>query len=81
MRVRVLLFATLAEQLGAPHVEVDLPEGATVGQMLSRLGAEHPDLASARASLAVAVNHAYVDERHRLSATDEIALIPPISGG
>lgn len=49
--------------------------------LLDQLCAEFPALANARASVAVAVNREYVNPDYVLSAGDEVALIPPVSGG
>ncbi len=81
MQLRVLLFAVLADRLGTDHVTVDLPAGTTVTDLLDRLSAQHAAVAELRGSLAVAVNHAYAAGDHVLHADDEVALIPPVSGG
>jgi len=80
---RVRLFAVLRERAGDDTVEVELPEGATVGEALRRLGEQHPDLGSALDSLTpvMAVNREYADAATVLAAGDELALIPPVSGG
>jgi molybdopterin synthase catalytic subunit len=82
MRVRVRLFALLRERAGAETVEVDLDEGATVADALARL-AEVGGLAEAleRIPVRMAVNRDYADLATPLSADDELALIPPVSGG
>lgn len=76
MRVSVQLFAMLRERAGADAVEVELPEGATVADLLGELS----DLVGAM-PVRVAVNREYSPESARLSAGDELALIPPVSGG
>jgi MoaE-MoaD fusion protein len=82
MRVRVRLFALLRERAGAETVEVELDEGATVADALARL-AELDGLGEAieRLPVRMAVNRDYADAATRLSADDELALIPPVSGG
>jgi molybdopterin synthase catalytic subunit len=76
VNVRIRLFAALRERAGAGTVEVELPEGATVGDLwpLLALGDEPPGLLYAR-------NRAYVERTEALQADDEVALIPPVSGG
>jgi molybdopterin synthase catalytic subunit/molybdopterin converting factor small subunit len=76
VNVRVRLFAALREQAGTGALELDVAEDATVSDVWSRLGLgdEPPGLLYAR-------NRAYVDRSQRLSAGDEIAVIPPVSGG
>jgi molybdopterin synthase catalytic subunit len=82
MNVRVRLFAILRERAGRDAVEVELPEGATVADALRELarlpGLEEP---IARMPVRMAVNREYADAGTRLAAEDELALIPPISGG
>lgn len=76
------LFAVLRERAGRDRVELELPPGATVADALAAL-AELPELAGVLAKLPVqlAVNRDYACERTRLRAGDELALIPPLSGG
>jgi molybdopterin synthase catalytic subunit/molybdopterin converting factor small subunit len=76
MRVRVRLFAGLRERAGAGEREVELPEGASAGDVwpVLELG-EEPE------GLVYAVNRSYVDRQAGLSEGDEVALIPPVSGG
>jgi len=82
MTVRIRLFAALKEEAGTDSVELELPEGATVAHALEVLGS-HPPLASllARLPVGMAVNREYAGVETRLAADDELALIPPISGG
>ena len=70
------LFAMLRERAGARELVLDLPEGARVGDALAELS----DLA-AGLPLVMAVNREYAAEDRVLSAGDELALIPPVSGG
>ena len=81
MRVRVRLFASLREAVGASTLDLDLPEGATAGAAWARLSAAHPALASRRGSLAAAVNRRYASFDAPLAEGDEVVFIPPVSGG
>jgi len=81
MKCRVLLFAQLAEAAGRREIEIDLPEGATVGDALAVLGREHEAIDVIRDRIAVAVNEKYGALRDTLHDGDTIALIPPVSGG
>ena len=81
MTIRVLIFASLAAQVGQQQLSLDLPERATVSDALDLLAERFEDIASMRGNLAVAVNECYAAESCRLSAGDELALIPPVSGG
>jgi MoaE-MoaD fusion protein len=74
--VRVRLFAALREQAGAGTVDVDVPDGATVAQVWPALG-----LGEEPAGLLFAVNRAYADRLAVLRPDDEVAVIPPVSGG
>jgi molybdopterin converting factor subunit 1 len=81
MRVKVRLFAGLKELTGGPEVVVDLKDGATVRDLEGRLAQEYPRLKPLLASLAFAVDEEYKTRDHVLHDDDEVALIPPISGG
>ena len=82
MEVRVRLFAMLRERAGADEVALTLPAGATVAQALSAL-AERTELAAALADMPVvlAVNREYATGSLRLRPGDEVAVVPPVSGG
>jgi molybdopterin converting factor subunit 1 len=80
MTVRVLLFASYADAIGAPEVRIDLPDGARVSEVLARIqtlvsGRRVPD------KPLVAVNQRYATLDQAVAATDEIAIIPPVAGG
>lgn len=79
--MRVLFFASIREKLRRSETTCPLPDGATVRDLLDQLCFDYPPLADVRATLRVAVNQEYVDPQHRLSDNDEVALIPPVSGG
>ena len=81
MRVRVRLFASLREAAGCSEVELELPAKATADEAWRRLAGEFPALASRRASLAVSVNRSYAGFDTALEDGDELAFIPPVSGG
>jgi molybdopterin synthase catalytic subunit len=76
VEVTVLLFAMLRERAGARQITIELPDGARVSDALTELG----DLA-AGLPLVMAVNREYAPEDHVLDPGDELALIPPVSGG
>lgn len=81
MTIHVQIFASLAHRLKADRIAIELPAASTAGDLLDALVQQFPDALDFRNSLAVAVNHAYVQADHVLSESDEIALIPPVSGG
>ena len=76
MVVRVRLFAQLRERAGTGALELELPEGARVRDALTALASLADGL-----PLVMAVNREYASEDAPLSADDELALIPPVSGG
>ncbi len=81
MRIRVLAFATAADALGCRELELELEDGATVGRLLARLEDDAPGLGPIRERLAVAVNGKLVGPETTLEDSDEVALLPPVSGG
>jgi molybdopterin synthase catalytic subunit len=76
VKVRVRLFAALREKAGSGTVDVELPEGSRVADVWPAL-----DLGEEPSGLLVAVNRAYVESTTTLGPGDEVALIPPVSGG
>ena len=76
MVVTIRLFAMLRERAGAGEIELDLPDGARVRDALDRLD----DLAGGL-PLVMAINRDYADADSELRPGDELALIPPVSGG
>jgi molybdopterin converting factor subunit 1 len=82
MTVTVRLFAVLRQRAGRDSIEVELDDGATVAEALERLSAR-PDLGDLleRMPVRMAVNRDYADPDTPLSSGDELALVPPVSGG
>ncbi len=80
-RLTIRLFATLRERAGAPELTRDFSDDATVAQIWERLKAEFPALQGHRDAVRFAVNQEYVDDDYRPRPGDEIAFIPPVSGG
>ncbi len=76
----VRLFASYREAAGVAHVELELPAGATARDAIRAVLAEHPLVAEGR-QLVIARNEVYVDPAAVLEDGDELALIPPVSGG
>ncbi len=76
VEVTVLLFAMLRERAGARQLTIELPDGARVRDALDELGELASDL-----PLVMAVNREYAPEDRVLDPGDELALIPPVSGG
>ena len=81
MRVRVLFFGQLKDITGVAQEEAELSEGARVQDLFERYGRKFPRLAEFRASIAASVNQEYSNWRAPLSNGDEVAFLPPVSGG
>jgi molybdopterin converting factor subunit 1 len=81
MRVRVLFFGMLKEMTGKSADTIDLPDGASVGDILRRYGSQIPRLQAVLPSLALAVNQQYASPGTKLKSDDEVAMLPPVSGG
>ena len=81
MQVRVMFFGQLREIVGAPEERAELSEGARVEDLFERYGRRYPRLAEFRASIAPSLNQEYVDWRAPLASGDEVAFLPPVSGG
>lgn len=81
MRVRVLFFGMLKDLAGKSGDTLDLPDGATVRDLLERCETRLPRLRESLPSLAVAVNQQYAGAETKLNSDDEVALLPPVSGG
>lgn len=80
MNVQVRLFASYREAAGVGHILLELPTGATVRDAIAEITRRHP-LAAGDHQLVVAKNHEYASLDDRIADGDEIALIPPVSGG
>lgn len=81
VRIRVRLFAVQREIAGTREIGLDLPDGATVADAWDGLVVLHPRLAPGRASVRFARNGAYAEPTTALDDGDEVAMIPPVSGG
>ena len=81
MKVTIRLFAGYRERVGSTRIDLDLPEGSTVGRMTEEMLRAYPTIAVDPSRLVVAVNQEYREHDFTLSPGDEVALIPPVSGG
>jgi molybdopterin synthase catalytic subunit len=81
MRVRVLFFGQLKDIVGRAEDAADLSEGARVEDLFARYGQRYPELSRFRSSVVASVNQAFADWRSPLAAGDEVAFLPPVSGG
>ncbi len=81
MKANVRLFARLSEIAGERKTEVEVGEGLTVREAFRLLCLRHPAMAAYQDRILYAVNEEYVSADHALRGGDELALIPPVSGG
>jgi len=81
MRVRVFFFGMLKDLAGTSSDTLELPERSTVADLLKHYDARIPQLKDSLSSMAVAVNQEYAAAATKLKSDDEVALLPPVSGG
>ena len=81
MKVTVRFFALYRERVGVSECDWRLPDGATLADLLGEIRATYPGLAPPDVEIVAAVNEEYADGRVTLREGDEVALIPPVSGG
>ena len=81
MRVTVRLFARLRDIAGSGDLAREAPAGATVGDVWRSLVAEFPEMARYDSSISTAVNADYAKMGTSLAERDEVAFLPPVSGG
>ena len=81
MRIEVKLFAQARERVGSGVARLELPAGSSVDDALDALERVHPALAELRPHLAVALDGALAGRSDALADGNELALLPPVSGG
>jgi molybdopterin synthase catalytic subunit len=81
MQVQVLFFGTLADLAGRRSQTVELPERSTLADLLNVCSGDFPELKNFSNSLALSVNQEYASPSAMLRDNDEVALLPPVSGG
>jgi molybdopterin converting factor subunit 1 len=81
MTVKIKLFAILRDRAGVTELPLDLPEHATVADAMKRLSDQHASLAPHLPRCAAAVNLERATLETTLNDNDELALLPPVSGG
>lgn len=81
MKVRVRLFAIAKQTAGRESIDLELPEGATIGQLRECLGGQVPGLAGMLGSMLFAVGARYAADGTAIPPGAEVACIPPVSGG
>ena len=81
MKVRVQFYAQLRDLIGMRELEVDLPEGASVRELLDQIYAKQPALRSHDKSILIGAGLEFVDRNYKLKPGEEIAIMPPVQGG
>jgi len=81
MRITIRLFALLKDRAGTDHLTIDLAEKSTIAQAVEELRQRLPALADHLNHIAFALNRSYTQSNTPLQDGDELALIPPVSGG
>ena len=81
MQVRILFFGILKDLVGQTSESIVVPDGATLGDVLSHYELRIPELKCLLPSLAISVNQHYAGPEVKLNANDEIGFLPPVSGG
>ena len=81
MQVRVVYFGVLRDMAGLEHESVDLADGTRLAELYSELQSRIPDLNKFQSSIALSINYEYAALESPLHDGDEVALLPPVSGG
>jgi len=81
MRIRVLFFGMLRDVAGFSEERVEVPEGATLGDVFGAYARRFPPIGNMAASIVMARNHEFGERNMPLAEGDEVALLPPVSGG
>ena len=81
MNVRVQFYAQLRDLIGIHELDLELPEGATVHELLEKIYAQKPNLRAQDKSILVGAGLEFVDRNYKLRSGEEIAIMPPVQGG
>ena len=81
MRLRVLFFGMLKDLVGRPADEIDLPDGTDLGAVFERYASRYPRLRELAPSIVAARNQEFAERDTLLADGDEVAFLPPVSGG
>jgi molybdopterin converting factor subunit 1 len=81
MKVKTKFFAAIKDIVGTPEVDLELPDGITAGDLFRRYCQEHTPLSRYANNTMISVNLEFVPPETALHEGDEIAFIPPVSGG
>jgi MoaD family protein len=81
MKVRVQFYAQLRDLVGTHELDLELVEGATVGDLLGEIYAQQPALRSQDKTILIGAGVEFVDRNYELKQGEEIAIMPPVQGG
>lgn len=81
MQIKILLFATLKDQIGSSRIQIDVPPSSTVAEVRTALADRYPRVEAHLAAAIAAVNQEYANNTTAVHDGDEIAFFPPVSGG
>ena len=81
MNVRVHFYAQLRELIGVYELEIELPQGATVRELLEKIYMHQPTLRAHDKSILVGAGLEFVGRNYKLNPGEEIAIMPPVQGG
>ena len=81
MKVRAQFYAQLRDLVGSREMDVDLAEGATVGDLLDQIYAQQPKLRPHDKSILIGAGVEFVDRNYKLKPGDEISIMPPSARG
>jgi MoaD family protein len=81
MKVRAQFYAQLRDLVGSREMDIDLVEGATVGDLLDQIYAQQPALRAHDKSILIGAGLEFVDRNYKLKLGDEISIMPPVQGG
>jgi molybdopterin synthase sulfur carrier subunit len=79
--VKILLFATLRDYVGARSLELEIPTGTTIRDLTDQLVMTYPRLEKVKDSMMAAINREYASDEQIIPEKAEIAFFPPVSGG
>jgi molybdopterin converting factor small subunit len=81
MKVRLQFYAQLRDLIGIDELEIELPPGATVRELLERIYAQKPALRAHDKSILIGAGLEFVDRDYKVNPGEEIAIMPPVQGG
>jgi molybdopterin converting factor small subunit len=81
MTVRVQFYAQLCDLVGTSELELELPDGAAVRDLLAQLYLKRPALGAHDNSILIGAGLEFVDRNYKLRPGEEIAIMPPVQGG